>query len=297
MTLRRFALCMVTLLGSGCERAEPNDHLQVSVDSSAERLISLSPAVTALLQDLELGNHLVGRSAFCRGVDMLPVVGDLGGADIEAVIRLQPDVLLYQATAAPPPAGLMDAAKITKAQVHGVAVDDIDDLHNAIDSIVRIMDPMGSNAPLRARGAAAHDALHAATQPSNAPRRNVRVLLIQPGASMLAWGGETWLGRVIAAAGGQPLLHDRAWVTVSAEDVVRLQPDVIFVLGERSGMELGAIATLPTPAMHTGRVLVLSHPRLLIPGIHASAVRALIDDLLWGRLGGPESVHPDANSH
>jgi hypothetical protein len=42
---------------------------------------------------------------------------------------------------------------------------------------------------------------------------------------------------------------------------------------------------------------VLSHPRLLIPGIHASAVRALIDDLLWGRLGGPESVHPDANSH
>ena len=297
MTLRWFALFIATLLGSGCAEAESSHDPQARAAAPVERIISLSPAITALLLDLDLDSCLVGRSAFCRDVDTLPVVGDLGGADVEAIIRLKPDLLLYQSTVAPPPAGLKDAASITMSQVYGVAVDDIDDLHHAIDAIVRIVDPEGSNAQLRARRTAAHDALHAATRSSDIQRGNVRVLLIQPGASMLAWGGETWLGRVVTAAGGQPLLGDRAWVTVSAEDVIRLRPDVIFVLGERSGTDVGAVATLPTPAQHSGRVLVLSHPRLLIPGIHASAVRASIDDLLGGGQGGHESVHPDTNGH
>lgn len=278
MTLHRFALCVVALLGWSCDRQGAQDNSPVTASSG--RLISLSPAVTALLQDLSLDNRLVGRSTFCRGVDALPVVGDLGGVDVEAVIRLQPDVVFFQATTAPPPAGLAEAAQGGNARTVGISVDDIDDLHHAIDSIMRTVDPTGANHRLHDQGTAAHDALHAATRPSPTSPDVVRVLLVQPGSSMLAWGGKTWLGRVVAAAGGQPLLGDRAWATVSAEDVVRLAPDVIFVLAEHGDIDPGAISTLPTPAVRGGRVHVLSHPRLLLPGTHASAVRTAIDELL-----------------
>ena len=77
---------------------------------------------------LSLDDNLIGRSAFCRDVDALPVVGDLGGVDVEAVIRLQPDVLLYQSTVAPPPDGLAEAAVASRATLTCITVDDIDDL-------------------------------------------------------------------------------------------------------------------------------------------------------------------------
>jgi ABC-type hemin transport system substrate-binding protein len=291
MMLRWLALCTAALAVAGCGRSDAGCNQSNVNNTASPRLISFSPAVTALLHDLALDRQLVGRSAFCRGVDALPVVGDLSGVDVEAVIRLKPDILLYQATAAPPPMGLIEAAKATHAKKASIGVDDIEDLHRAIDAVVDIVDESGTNQVLQSHQEAAHRALRKSTQPTIL-RTNVRVLLVQPGASMLAWGGETWLGHVVRAAGAQLVLDDRAWVTVSAEDVIRLVPDVIFVLGEQVNVDAGALSVLATPASEHNRVYVLHHPRLLIPGTHAVAVRALIDELLAQASDSARSASP-----
>lgn len=280
----RTAISLALLVVLGCERPE---HSLPSPPSATapRRIISFSPAVTSLLHDMSLERRLVGRSAFCRGVDDLPVVGDLGGADVEGVVRLQPDLLIHQSTIAPPPAGLQEASSMTGAAIVSVSVDDMDDLHEAIDVIHLAADPAGSDAELRTRCDSLHDLLDSAMEP--AARRPLNVLLLQPGPALLAWGGRTWLGRVLDAAGATPLLPDRAWVTITAEDVVRLEPDMILVLGEHEDIDPGAAATLPTPARTQGRVHVLAHPQLLIPGVHAAQIRTSIDALLRSESLGP----------
>ncbi|MCH2136104.1 MAG: ABC transporter substrate-binding protein [Phycisphaerales bacterium] len=266
-------ICCIAAL-AGCEgsgEAPPQP-------AGTERVVSLSPAITLLLSDLSLDDRLVGRSAFCRGVDALPVGGDLSGVDVETVVRLQPDLLIHQQTAAPPPAGLHEAAEMAGAQVLAVPVDNMDDLHQAIDSIVSAMDPDGADAILQQRRGDLHQVLYEAVAPK--PTGHHRVMLLQPGPSMLLWGGQTWLGHIVQAAGAQVVMPDRAWVGVSAEDVVRLEPDVIFVLAEQEHAPLEAAASLPTPAQRDGRVYLLSHPRLMIPGLHALQVREQVDTLL-----------------
>ena len=57
---------------------------------SGARIVSLSPSITASLIDMGVGEHLVGRSAFCeKGVASIPVVGDLYTVDYERLLRLK----------------------------------------------------------------------------------------------------------------------------------------------------------------------------------------------------------------
>ena len=239
------------------------------------RIASLSPAITALLHELKLEQQLVGRSAFCRNVNDLPVVGDLAGANVEALLRLHPTLLICQATSAPMPEGFQHAASLCNAQSMSIAMDDMDDLHAAIDAIVVAVDPNHLDTSLATRARALHARLKASLQP--APVTTRRVLLLQGGPSMLAWGEHTWLGGIVKAAGGVPIPAEARWRTLSAEDVTRLQPDVLLILSEMPNQDPGPAALLETPARRTGRIHLVHHPDMFIPGVHAAALRSIIE--------------------
>lgn len=265
---------MGLLTACGAPHEPPETHTQ----GPPHRIISLSPAATDLLRELSLDDRIIGASAFCRDADHLPVVGDLSGVDAEALIRLRPDLLVYQETAAPPPAGLFGAADMVGAETLAVPVDDMADLHRAIDTLAHAADPERVNPQIARRCAQLHATLDEALLPGVG--LDVSVLLLQPGPNILAWGGRTWLGHVVTAAGARPLLEDRSWTGVSSEDVIRLEPDMIFVLSEHADVDTSAITTLDTPASKDGQVHVLAHPRLMIPGVHALELRRSIDALL-----------------
>jgi ABC-type hemin transport system substrate-binding protein len=63
-------------------------------------IASLSPAMTTIVQDLEAGDRLVGRTPWCRGVAHLPVVGALDGVDAEVLVQLRPAIVVHQPPAA-----------------------------------------------------------------------------------------------------------------------------------------------------------------------------------------------------
>jgi len=70
-----------------------------SVQTGAPRphIVSLMPSLTEMLCLLGLEEHLVARSQYCdypESVTNLPVVGSHGNANIEAIVRLQPDFVL-----------------------------------------------------------------------------------------------------------------------------------------------------------------------------------------------------------
>lgn len=268
--MNRVLLFLCVLL-SGCAPATPNP-------SSGElRIVSLSPAVTALLQSMGHGDALVGRSAFCRGCDTLPVVGDLGGADVEALIRLQPTMIFFQRTTAPPPAGATEAARRCGATAHGFPMDNMEDLHASIDGIATVLLAHVDASNLSESVDELHNALRLAVTPSVSLGRSV--LLVQGGRQLLAWGGETWLGDVVQAAGFDVLFPDKGWVSISVEDLVRMAPDVLLVLGETPDVDVADFERLNLPAVETGSMHVLSHPSLLLPGVHAAALRTQVDHI------------------
>src|SRR5262245_22923191 len=68
---------------------------------NANRIISLSPNLTEILWDIGAGPQLIARdrsSCYPRAVRSLPVVWDYHHLNIEAILRLQPDMVVVESS-------------------------------------------------------------------------------------------------------------------------------------------------------------------------------------------------------
>lgn len=76
----------------------PYAQLDPPIDFVPWRVVSLVPSLTETLFDLDLGDRLAGVTDYCvrpaNSVKLLPRVGGTKNPDIEAVIRLEPDLVL-----------------------------------------------------------------------------------------------------------------------------------------------------------------------------------------------------------
>ncbi len=95
---RLLPLACVAMLGAAaCRRTDPPPAEPAAVEVPGPRLVSLSPSTTEALFALGLGAQVVGVSRFCDfppEVAGLPRVGGLQDADVEAVVRLRPDLVI-----------------------------------------------------------------------------------------------------------------------------------------------------------------------------------------------------------
>ncbi len=78
--------------------------------AAAERIVSLSPAVTELVCQLGQGSKLVGRSEVCNypaEVRKLPAVGRYADPNLEKLVRLRPTLVLSNDLRAPRVGGVL----------------------------------------------------------------------------------------------------------------------------------------------------------------------------------------------
>nr|WP_119066176.1 helical backbone metal receptor [Aggregatilinea lenta] len=72
--------------------------MALPIDHVPQRVVSLVPSLTESLFDLDLGSRLVGVTAYCvrpvMGVQLLPRVGGTKNPDVDAIVRLEPDLVL-----------------------------------------------------------------------------------------------------------------------------------------------------------------------------------------------------------
>ena len=69
----------------------------VTVPLEARRIVSVSPAVTEIVYALGAGDRLVGRTDYCNypeAADTLPSIGGISNLNVEAIIRLKPDLVI-----------------------------------------------------------------------------------------------------------------------------------------------------------------------------------------------------------
>jgi len=253
------------------------------------RIVSLSPAITRTLVDFGLHERLVGRSRFCESVEQsITVVGDLHNINYERLIRLQPTHVLVQSAKAGIDPELQRLASAHQWTVQDWPLASLDDIKRMVRELPEVFATQD-----RARNEALQSRAHAllarmndvldrdpsrsdddhkkASGSSDAGIWTDRTLIVNATDPVMVFGTGTYLHDVLTALGGENAIDAEGWVTLSIEDVVRLEPQAIIIV--QPGAEpsvtyedvAGPLADIDVPAARNGRVAVLRHDDALLP--------------------------------
>lgn len=199
----------------------------VTLPAPAGRVISLVPSVTATIVALGAEERLVGRTDFDRGaaVAHLPSVGAGLGPDLEAVVALDPDLVIRFG-------GESDRTTPERLDHLGiphlaVRPDGIDDVFTTIEQVGRLL---GVADAARALGDSLRMELDA-TRAEAASRPPVRTAYLMGGSPPWAAGEGSYIDDLITLAGGINVLADVSGLygAVSPEVVATRRIEVLLV--------------------------------------------------------------------
>ena len=195
-----------------------------------QRIISLAPNITDTLHDLGLGSRLVGISRFSEkdSASDLPVVGDFMNINYEAVVSLQPDLVVLEKSSDDQKARL-DSLGIPYLETGSLTIDDI------LDAIRAIGEACQAEEQADEMTIALEHQIDAAR---NSPAHRPRTLLIFSDFSnhtkieqVYAFGAACIHSELLEIAGADNVVTDsRPSVTLSREAVIRLDPELIIEL-------------------------------------------------------------------
>jgi iron complex transport system substrate-binding protein len=216
----------------------------VTLPRAARRIVSLVPSATETVLALGAGDRLVGRTRFDRdsAVAALPVVG--GGLDpnLESMVELAPDLVVsWFSEEKPDTRKRLDAAGIASLSL---SLEDTTDAFRAVTMLGQALDlSAGADSLLRRL----RDSL-ADTRRLAARQERRRVFYVVYNDPPMTMGPATFIAQILDLAGGENIFADAAtnWPTVSLEEVVRRDPDVVVLpVGEMPARTLGRLRTEP----------------------------------------------------
>ena len=259
------AMLWVTLVAGSCARDAPEGERERRPGPA--RIVSLSPAITECAVELGLADRMVGRTPWCEGVAHdVPVVGTLLDVDAEALVRCAPTMVLVQ-----PPAQGADPALATLAARHGWAVhawriDGLDDaravMHGIADAVAEA-DPALADGVRRQRDAwcaLIDEAL--VPLPAGSPARDSAVLVISGGLEGIAFGRGTYIDDALVRIGARNALERPGYPALSVEDVARIAPPTIVVIGGSGDLA----GRRPATGERASRVIRVPADGLSVPG-------------------------------
>jgi iron complex transport system substrate-binding protein len=264
---------------TSCTRARGGS----AAGGEARRIVSVSPGTTEALYAIGAGDRAVGRSKFCdwpREAAALPVVGGFASVDLEAVLQLQPDLVV----GAPGPASDHLGEQLRSRGI--VAWFPSIDSFAAIDAmIVGLGERTGHARDAQALVYRIDDAaggIERALDHEPAPR----VLVVLQASPIVAAGPKDFIDEMVRRARAVNVLAEGGpWQTLGFEQVMQLDPDILVDAshvegGAPSGITPTAQGWKQVRAVQRGRVAALHDPTIIRPGPRvaeglASLARAL----------------------
>lgn len=270
------------VLPAGCRKPPPRPN------APRPRIVSFSPAITQILFDMALADHLVGVTTQC----VLPpgqrrrTVGDTLKMEAEAILAAEPDLLLAQAR-------LDGFEAVQKAdpniQIEHFTIESLEDIASAVERIGKL-----TSKPQLACDAKARFVDRCRTvgrRTAGLARR--RVLFVIGYKNPLAAGSGTFIDEMIHLAGGQnagapPVPHLR-WRAMDIESIQLAAPDVLICQAdaatEQAAMEY--FRSVPDlPAAGTGRIFVVTDRRWTIPSTYSAVLLSQLADMIHPEIPG-----------
>jgi iron complex transport system substrate-binding protein len=247
-------------------------HVVTAADGPVpSRIVSLAPSVTEALFEIGLGPRVVGVTSYCRyprEVLALPKIGGYLTPSYEAIARLRPDLAVV----------LPEHADV-EPHLNALHVPILRIDHRSIDGVIHSLLTLGTNGGATAKATDAANDLRqhiARARQIAGTAARPRVLICfarrEDFGQLYAAAPGTIHDDLITDAGGQNVLMSRAvsYPTLSAEAVMRLDPDVIveFAPEKRDPSALtrqwNVLRSLR--AVKSGRVYAFTEDFLSVPG-------------------------------
>lgn len=262
----------------------------VRLDAPARRIVSLVPSATETLLALGAGDRLVGRTDYDIQPEVASVASVGGGIDpsLEKLAALRPDLVIGWETEGRPE--LRDQLeKQLGVPVLSVSVQDTADVYRTIGRLGTLTGRARQGDSVAAAVRAELDAVRASV--AGLPRPTV-FWMVQNDPPMTAGKG-TFVTELIEIAGGSNVFADARglWPSVSLEEIVRRQPEVVIVpvLEGRTGRVddlMDAVGWRELRATARDRVHAVPTEEVNRPGPGLGKAARIVRDVIHPEAGG-----------
>ena len=256
-----------------------------SLAQPAKRVVSLNPSLTAMLLALDARSVLVGVDSFSAkqqpAVADLPTVGGLYDPGLEAVVALEPDLVVFVPSAEQREfQRRMADVGLEVLPCNPVRWDEV------LETIVRLGDRVGRQQEARARVAEIRAARREVERASR-DRPRVRTVLVLTRDPLYVVGRGSFIDEMLVAAGAENLAgeFDSAYPRVGREWLLSAAPDLILdsSLQPDGDDPLVWWSRWPSlPAVREGRVVALPEGRVTLPGPQLDEAIRHLDAVIRG---------------
>jgi iron complex transport system substrate-binding protein len=229
------------LLIGGCSRSNAGGETitdrtgaQTTMPGKIETIISIAPSNTEIIIDLGLADRLIAidpYSAKLAGIRGDPVLIDSVYPDAEAIIGLNPDIII--AAGYSQPVSGDDPLKMVKEA--GISVvyiptsNSVDDIYEDIRFIAKVLQVEDEGAGLIRNMREQIEAI-ARIGAAISPKKSV-YFEISPSPFIVTCGQETYIHQMIEIIGATNIFAgEKGWFSPAAELIVEGNPDVILTL-------------------------------------------------------------------
>lgn len=227
------ALALCTALNATAQTAPTTAELIFTDDTGQElhlahtpqHIITLSPAITENLFTLGAGDRVVGVSSYSdypQEAKNRPVVSDYQNIDLEAIVKLKPDVVIAWHGGQSP--AQLEALKQLNIPIFYQKINTLADIPLSLMRLSTMLGNQREAAPLIA---------HAYTQIpllAQAPQPALKAFYQVWPRPLMTINGKSWISDALARCGAVNLFADLPITapTVNLEDVLKRQPELIL---------------------------------------------------------------------
>jgi iron complex transport system substrate-binding protein len=261
----------------------------------ARRVVSLNPSLTETLVAIGAGRALVGVDEYSARlqpeVRSLPTVGGLFNPSLEAVVALEPDLVVLV-----PGAQQRDLAH--RLETLGVAVLPLPNitLEQVLDSIEMLGKRVGRAAEARAHVARIRAAWREVEREA-AGRPRVRTVLVIQRDPLYVVGRGSFIDAMLRAAGGEnpAAVFPEPYPRAAVEWLIEAAPQVILDASDDPEPSARHWARWPSlPAVDAGRTVSIP-PAVVLPGPHLDRSLRLLADAIHRKPAKPARSEPEAS--
>jgi ABC-type Fe3+-hydroxamate transport system substrate-binding protein len=223
----------------------------------AERIVSLVPSLTEALFALGLGSRVVGVTDWCvhpaEALAKLPRVGGTKDADVEAIVRLRPGLVI---------ANREENTRRTVAKLQAVGIPVWVTYPRSAAEGARLLRELAELGGRAAELASVVEPVEEAVERARAsrPARPARVFCPIWKHPWMAVGADTYAHDLLELCGGRNVFGRparRRYPRIREEEIVAASPEVILLPDEPypfDDEDVAELARLPIPAAAAGRI-------------------------------------------
>jgi iron complex transport system substrate-binding protein len=220
-----------------------------SAKGKITRIISVAPSNTDIVVGLGSAKNLIGCDRYSQKIQgvppNLPII-DLFYPDVEALIRLHPDVILANEINS---AGSRDTpyAALQKMGLRVVSIPAARSIDEIYKSITQIADVLGVEEAGASLVSSTKTQLDALTKSIEKPAVKPRVFfIIEFAPNIVSLGRESYLNEILERIGAKNIFGDRiGYFSPNEESIITRNPDIILVMSYVGKDAAALIKALP----------------------------------------------------